>query len=239
MKVISAVSLLIFSLLAVIESPIAKTGQVIIRFSDCRANDSFIAKQIIIKSETGNIIEKLITSKDNKVKKLNTGNYVMEFTSLFGRKERETFEIAGGDKLKLSACVDKFTADVEPIVPISYLDSLSINQEFQITYASSGCFHNHEDSIQIARKPDGYYIKCLNDWMILSDKQLSLIKDFEFKLVNARIDGGCTTLDLYAIKFKEYHTITNIDGSCRWRGFEYLKKDLNITSCRQFKGASK
>jgi len=235
MKIISTILLLVFTLPFSILSPITRTGQVKIHFIDCRENDEPVAKLVSIKSETGETIDTVISPKRDKIKKLKPGKYEMEFTSLFGLKEVESFEIVGGDKVQLSVCIDKFTADAQPILPISHIDSLALNEKFQITYVSRGCFHILEDSIQVMRKAEGFYLKHSKDWLSLTDEQVNLIRDFELKLVNGRFPGGCTTQDLYAIKFREDYGIGNIDGSCRWRGFKYLMEDLNIDLCKEVK----
>lgn len=35
-------------------------------------------------------------------------------------------------------------------------------------------------------------------------------------------------MDSYAIKFKDFYGLILVDGSCAWRGWEYLLKDFQL-----------
>lgn len=208
-----------------------KMGQIEIHFKDCRDNNSVYHKIIQLKSENGKSLEKVITRKDNTIKKLEPGIYEIEFKSMFGRKEVEKVKIEKGTKIELEICLNKFTEDIEPIKQINIIDSIKVGEEYKIVYNSSGCFHAHQDSMEIARKDKGFYINCTDNWVKLEKDQIESIKDFELKLFNGRMYGGCTTSDTYQLKYKNIHGLLNIDDSCSWHGFSFLKKKIIGETC--------
>lgn len=226
------ITLIISAIILSIGMP-PKTGQIKIHFKDCRDNYPVYHNIIQLKSENGKSIERIITRKDNKIKKLEPGNYEIEFESIFGRKEVEKVKVEKGKKIELEICVNKFTSDKESIKQITIIDSIAVGEEYKIIYDSRGCFHFHQDSLEIERKDKGFYVNCSGNLVKLEKEQIESIKDFEMKLFNGRMLGYCTTSDTYRLKYKNKYKLINIDGSCDWRGFNYIKSKIKKETCME------
>ena len=113
----------------------------------------------------------------------------------------------------------------------SFIDSIKIGEQYQIHYSSQGCFHHEEDSIVINRTELGYSTFCENQIFPLTEREIKTIRAFENILFFCNKDAGCTTLDSYSIKYKDFHVLICLDSSCDWNGFSQLKKALAEKSC--------
>ena len=204
------------------------TGQIEIVVNDCRENGrpNFWC-DIKLKSDDGKLIERTISQDDNTIKKLDPGNYELEFQSILGRTEVEKIKVKKGKKTEVEICLDKFTADIERIKQFTIIDSISIGEQYTLTYETQGCFHFEQDSLTIERTNSGFFIGHSDHCKKLTHEQVDFIRDFEIKLFNARILPDCTTTDVYGLKYKGEHGLIMSDGGCEWKGFRYLKRELN------------
>ena len=71
-----------------------------------------------------------------------------------------------GKKVKLEICVNKFTSDKEPIRQITIIDSIAIDEKYMIT-SESRCFQFNQDSLEIIRKENGFFLKCTDNCCLL------------------------------------------------------------------------
>lgn len=224
MKLITTIISVIFLSLGVQN----KFGQIEVFIKDCRNNKLVYNQKIKLKSESGKSYSLITTRKKNKLRKLEPGYYSIEFKSLLGRLEVENIYLSRGERKEIEICLNKFTSDIEPIKQVTIVDSILIDEKYQITYRSRGCFHFIQDSIQILRKENGYYIHKKEEWEKMTNSEIESIRDFELKLFNGKMLGSCTTSDTYGFKYKNHHGIICFDGSCKWKGFKYLKNKIEL-----------
>ena len=82
--------------------------------------------------------------------------------SVFDRKEKVSINLKQGEKKLVKLCYNQFTSSIEPIKKIAIVDSLEINEKYQINYSTQGCFHSAKDSIEIKRGENAFFIKTEN-----------------------------------------------------------------------------
>lgn len=196
-----------------------------IQLFDCRTEDERFYSDIVLIAEDGEKRNYLITRNDNLIKNLDRGRYELEFTSIFGRKEKEIIELSKKKQI-VKLCLDKFTSEIEPIEESTFLKSLASGEQIQFTFGTEGCFHAEMDSLIISREKDDFLLKWGDVFRQLDQASLQILQDFENKLFNAKFGTGCTTIETYGILYKEAYVFSTIDASCKWYGFSYLRQRL-------------
>lgn len=164
------------------------------------------------------------------------GTYRVEHSNVFGEKIEKVYQLDDCDSNQLTICVDELPEQSE-----NSLEKLNENDSITIDFSSFGCFHRSGEKIVITRRNNYYEAKIyptisrifLNEEqkdagteiIILSDKQIRDLKEFENGLNRIKGDGGCTTTDRYVVTTK--WGIKKVDDSrCQWNGFWYLKRSL-------------
>lgn len=208
------------------------SGEITINLERCIDGRTFSKGKIVLRHEGGKKIKFQVNEEERTIKKLKSGNYEIEFLSLFGRKEVEKIYLKNREKKEITICIDKFTSDIEPILGSAIIDSISVNEEFQINFKSLGCFHAHQDSLEIKRNEKGYFFRCDGTWAELNEKGLNLIREFELKLINGRLFGMCITSDYYEITYNNRKSRTIFDGTCSWYGFDIYKNEIKKITCQ-------
>ena len=126
------------------------------------------------------------------------------------------------------------------------LSKLEDKDTISIYFQSFGCFHATASKIVI-NKQDGKYYASLydvrseytaaNTFSTLESRSDSLLKTVALSKMNIDDfirferglgvvrDCGCTTIDSYQFRSK-YRNVDRTDGSCSWRGFNFLRKSF-------------
>lgn len=171
---------------------------------------------------------------------LETGDYRVTFKNYYGQQIAQNVILRTNEINITRLYKDKLSA-----YPQNTLATFVDGDSLAIRFASHGCFHWENKKIVITREKDSfiariYYpssyqekkkkklVTLYNDGAVLS--QVTLTKDnlqhfiqFENELNYAK-DGGCTTTDTYILTGKI--NVNKTDGSCNWRGFNYLEKSF-------------
>lgn len=200
-----------------------------IDFQDCRSlkSNTKIVHFRVFKDDSIFRSIQVLNEKDLTLSKIPNGIYKIEYVSIFGTSEYETIEINKKGKYSLIACVNKLDTSEIGLTP--FVRQINERDTMVIKLHSTGCFHNHFDSLLIYRKDSSLLFAQYNGIeMELSEDDIKLIEEFEFELPYNN-GGGCTTVDSYEIEFKT-QSIYAFDGSCNWYGFDYLLKSLNLKS---------
>ncbi len=155
---------------------------------------------------------------------LRSGNYRIEYTSIFNKTEGVHVKIKKGKKYYVDLFVDYINHELETYNPI--INRLQDGESFSIDFSSRGCFHYSTEEMKIRRESDKYFVEYKDKEKILSKDDVEAIRHFEIEL-NYMNSSGCTTTDTYTI-FHRAGLVMIFDGSCRWRGLYYLKKKLNL-----------
>lgn len=155
---------------------------------------------------------------------LSYGNYRLEYTSIFGKKESINIQLTEEKLYKVKLDVAHIDYSLESYVPI--IDRLQIGESYSIEINSLGCFHHSREKLLIKRTSKQYILKYKGKKRVLNENKLQAIRNFEFEL-NYMDTKGCTTEDTYHLKYKD-HELNITDGSCSWNGDIYLKKGLGI-----------
>jgi hypothetical protein len=130
--------------------------------------------------------------------------------------------------------------------PQNTLAKLQDKDTISILFTSQGCFHADASKLTITKEGDQfiarlyqvlkYYEKkkgqinvSYRDGDILktvtmTDQHIADFLRFENE-INSVNGTGCTTTDWYRIQ-SIYWNMEKTDGTCRWRGFQYLRKSL-------------
>ncbi len=155
---------------------------------------------------------------------LRSGNYRIEYTSIFKKTESVYVKIRKGKKYYVDLFVDYINHELETYNPI--INRLKDGESFPIVFSSRGCFHYSTEKMKIRRESDKYFVEYKDKEKMLNDEDIEAIQHFEIEL-NYMNYSGCTTKDTYKIFYKTILVMVS-DGSCRWRGLYYLKKKLNL-----------
>ncbi|GEM_PF-767905 len=169
------------------------------------------------------------------------GEYKMVYRNMYKQTVTEQITLTNGSHNNILACADKLLN-----YPQNTLATLVQNDSLVIRYTSIGCFSWDNKKLVITKEKDQFVAKLYNatsyqekikkkyvrkywDGDLLSTVTLTEnnLKDFirfENEL-NAIKNDGCTTTDIYEIISKR-GTIERVDGSCNWRGFNYLLKSF-------------
>lgn len=110
---------------------------------------------------------------------------------------------------------------------ITLVDRLELEDSYEITIRSVGCFHNKQQTIIISREANSH-VAILNDSAIsLNPKKLEALRKFERQL-RYIFPGGCTTIDTYILKYGPEEYIIN-DDSCTHSFGKILIEELGFT----------
>lgn len=109
------------------------------------------------------------------------------------------------------------------------LDKIKNGEAFYIKFVSSGCFHHQTEKLKIEKKENKYFASYNDKTINLSNKQLTIVREFEGELKKPRYMFICTTTETYDIIYLD-DSQQIIDSSCDWHGFNNLLVDLSLTS---------
>lgn len=161
--------------------------------------------------------------KPTWIEDLDTGNYVLEFSSIFGKTISYNYRIPKAKRYDIELCLDYIDYSKESFKPI--ISRLKNDETYSIKYQSKGCFHSQNDCFTISKLEDKYYLKRDTTTKELSQKDIEAIMHFEMELNCMHGNYGCTTQDYYLVEYGD--TALEIkDGGCIWNGFSYLGKQL-------------
>ena len=203
--------------------------------SDCREKSSpeakyyryaWWTKEVKIKNSSGH--SETIGKKPGEnleVKNLEKGAYTIIFENMFSQIVEIPFKVEEYKKYEVDLCTNIIDYSKEPFKP--RINQLKKGEHFTINFTSQGCFHSDEKELIISRKRKKYFLEYEGKSKRLSKKEIKLIEHFEIELLFVK-DDFCTTSESYNIQFKDKNDFYN-DGSCKWKGFYYLMKNLGIS----------
>lgn len=111
----------------------------------------------------------------------------------------------------------------------SFFENLKEGDYLIINYQSSGCFHQHSETLEFEYK-NGKLIGHLktDDNKKTAEIKLSEIKyliDFEYQLIKINAAStGCTTVNSFTFKLNNEKSINRKDDTCSWNGYKELKE---------------
>src|SRR5262249_12692759 len=88
--------------------------------------------------------------------KLDTGTYVVSYSSIFCKIVDKTVFIGSYKKHKLNICIDYFDTLAETYVPV--IDQLKEGEEYSVHVVSGNCAHVVADSFSVRRTNGNYDI---------------------------------------------------------------------------------
>ncbi|MEN8928991.1 MAG: hypothetical protein ABF258_01055 [Flavobacteriales bacterium] len=109
----------------------------------------------------------------------------------------------------------------------TFISQLNDNESFVMKFESRGCFHFNKSKLIISKKSGEYFVEYLNKRRHIDFLEHEIVHDFEMELYQKDLNNYCTTQDYYTITSRK-ETLTIIDGSCSWRGFQSLLSDLKL-----------
>ena len=120
----------------------------------------------------------------------------------------------------------------KPVYILDHTPFISLIQDgesYSIKVSSRGCFHLWEECILIKKSGDTFILIYDTQEFVLKEKDIQRLIKFEKELclVNIFLDASCTTTVSYILSYKSKQLEVS-DRSCKWWGFENLKKDLNL-----------
>ena len=194
----------------------------------CHNNDTDRVERNIRLKKGTKIIKDSIDVKEGKfvIKNLPRGNYIIEFTNIFGQKIQKNI-LANKRKIEIEICIEDFKDTGEE----TFIQKLTTENKLQFHFESSGCSHYQTEKItffQIGDETFGEFINTDNSSIKkkLTKEQIQYLITFERKL--RRIENNisdCTTQDSYhLIMGKEELKI--LHESCDWDGYYEMRKEI-------------
>lgn len=157
-----------------------------------------------------------------QIDSLKTGEYEIEFETLFKLTEVENIVLQENDIDTLTVCIDKI--DYESVNHVPFIDRIGVDESFEMIFATRGCFHSFVDTIRVKRDSDHVFFQSHNKSKSLTQKEIIAFRQFEKELIHMN-DDNCTTVDYYSFKYKD-QTLKIADGSCQWNGLNRLYRKL-------------
>jgi hypothetical protein len=152
---------------------------------------------------------------NSPIKNLKPGEYQLNYTSIFGKKNSISFEIQPKSKKKVVVCADYIEHEKENYIP--FIDQIKNNEEYSIELFSSGCFHSSKDTITISKLDDTIFLSYKGKKKQLKNEDFKKLRFFEIELNALSIGGGCTSSTSYTFVFKD-KVFEKTDDSCKWIG---------------------
>ena len=125
-----------------------------------------------------------------------------------------------------SVVFSQSTSGEEPYIP--FVDRLELEDSYEITIRSVGCFHNSTHTIRISKDENDFVAFLGENKVGLNSEKLAALRRFEKQLRFIR-SGGCTTVDTYILKFGGETLIYN-DDTCTHLLGKVLLEELGFTS---------
>jgi hypothetical protein len=161
------------------------------------------------------------------IEDFNSGTYKVVYRNLYGKQVSKFITIPEtADEYELQLCPDELMD-----YSLNSLSVLKQNETIEVSFASSGCFHQNREILIITRKGKEFiaklttktYKKTKMKSAILNQEAIDAFKRFENEIRQVEDSYGCTTVDTYTISSKSWR-IKRTDGGCAWDGFYFLKK---------------
>jgi len=236
MQTLQTIILLFLATLSVRANP---SMEIEVKVNKCKLSIKGSYKVKIYKDDI--FYKEVLFTKENlhkvKLVGLETGHYKFEYINTFDRTQFDTISINEDKNYSKNIYIDDYgNPDTNYR---GYIDSLKENETYRLTFFSSGCFHNISREIEFVKTKNqitatlypeegSTYEKSDSIKKItLNQKQIERLRFFEQEIfINCRGQYcGCTTVDVYELSYK-YRKKTFGDGSCNWRGFDKLIKEL-------------
>lgn len=199
-------------------------AELTIKIRDCRESNYFTYLEVvkILKDNREFKIIKPEVENEYVLENLKYGTYTIIYKSIFEKVETLKVELNENKKYSINLCTNYLDYSKETYKAI--IDQLQINESYSIIMESNGCFHSNDDTLTINRNKKDYSIVWRTKTKILSKSNIDALRHFEIELNYMNI-GGCTTTDEYIINYNgiKKHIL---DGTCQWRGYDYLKKQI-------------
>ena len=197
-----------------------------INIKDCRQENSFeyLSDFKVFRGDT--LIKNVEPKYDSSqiLKDLKYGKYRIEYKTMFNKTENVNIELIDRKKYSIDLCLNFLDHESDSYQP--FITRLENGDSYSIQVSSQGCFHSSKEVITVKRKSNKYYLTFKEEEKLLDTSEIKAIKNFE-KELNYMKSYGCTTTDTYILKYKSQEVKIS-DGSCSWKGYYYLKKELKL-----------
>lgn len=205
--------------------PVGNTSVLFINAKDSRDTSKFVAipaVTLLKDTDTLKTVSPEFPSTDLWLGRYERGSYKLTYRNIFGQTVSQSIKATGAAIDTIVLYVDK--ADFLGEASCLIVDRLGDGECFTIKYSSIGCFHLRDDSLTFSKKEGKLIARYKTRELYLSKKQIEAVREFEkqTKLIGG---AGCTTVDSYQISYKKEISEFR-DGSCKWHGFRFLKKEL-------------
>ncbi len=164
---------------------------------------------------------------DNETFKSETGNYILEYKTIFNYKRTIKFELKEGEIKSIFLCFDFL--DYELDKNILLIDELKNGETLKIYFQSMRCFGGSEKELAVIKKEGKLEVAYESNKYPLNESQLRLIREFEVEL-KSNHSSGCSTIDTYKLEnIDSKQSQLFKDSSCQWNGFENLLELLSLS----------
>lgn len=172
-----------------------------------------------------NSLIKVFNSSDFNapIKNLKPGQYQINYTSIFGKKNSVSFELQPKSKKELILCADYIEHEKEDYIP--FIDQIQNKESYSIALFSRGCFHFSKDTLSISKVDDLFYITYQGNKKRLEKEDIEELRFFEIELNALSIGGTCTSSVYYQLTYKDV-VIGKTDDSCQWNGLYFFMEKM-------------
>ncbi|MFC3158599.1 hypothetical protein SAMN05443633_11756 [Chryseobacterium arachidis] len=145
-----------------------------------------------------------------KIDSIKEGKYSFVYESIFGKQIKTNITVDDSRTYRISLNPDRLNEKIKNLV----FENIK-NEEVQLKYRSSGCFHLNEDSITILNKGNEYFVKKDDHLRKIDKKTWAYFVNLENKIRHIHKDRGCTSVDSFIFKYKG-KSDTVYDGTCNF-----------------------